>query len=355
MKNLKYGYLKRNLAFKFNAKTSRGKINEHVCYLVYVNHSSNPALYGWGEASPLKGLSIDATDDFEEKLSATLSYLNEGHLPFEIDMSALPALRFGIEIAQMDLSNGGKQMLFENSFSKGIPIPINGLVWMDDTANMLDKAIEKANEGYNVIKLKIGAQKHEDECRMLEQFRKRFTSNKIQIRLDANGAYNLDDALPKIKELATYEIHSIEQPIATKQYDAMQEICGKSSIPIALDEELIGLNPEEDGAQMLKKVKAQFLILKPTLLGGLNLSAKWVRKADENNMGWWATSALESNVGLNAIAQWTALHPNKLPHGLGTGELYGNNIDSPLLASKGELQYIAFKNWKFPKIELGKS
>lgn len=351
MKNLKYGYIKRNLQFSFEAQTSRGKITEHASYLVWVCHPSNNTVFGWGEASPLKGLSVDATHDFEDKLAAALTFLSEGHLPVDLDLSNMPSLRFAIETAQMDLFNGGKQMLFNNTFSKGIPIPINGLVWMNEVDKMLDQAIEKANAGYSVIKFKVGANKHEDECRMLEQFRKQCSANKIQIRLDANGAYLVDEALPKLKELYKYEIHSIEQPIATKQYEALEEICGKSLIAIALDEELIGLNPEEDGAQMLKKIKAQYLIIKPTLLGGLSSSAKWVRKAEENGMDWWATSALESNVGLNAIAQWTSVQRSKLPHGLGTGELYKNNIESPLVASKGELQYISFKPWKLPIIK----
>ncbi|OYU97314.1 MAG: o-succinylbenzoate synthase [Bacteroidetes bacterium B1(2017)] len=352
MNELQYGYIKRNLEFSFQAKTSRGEIKTHAAYLVYAFHPSNPTLKGWGEASPLMGLSIDGTDNFEEQLSTILAYFNEGNSPLSVDLTSFPAVRFAIETAQLDLFNGGEQIVFDNTFIYGKSIPINGLVWMDSIDNMLVQAVTKIQEGYTCIKFKIGAHDFDVECKMLEQIRKQYPADRVEIRLDANGAFAPDDAVLKLKELARFGIHSIEQPIAPRQLDEMEEVCGKSPIPVALDEELIGLDPEEHGAKLLKFIKPKYLILKPTLLGGLGMSAKWVRKANEHEMDWWATSALESNIGLNAIAQWTAVQKTSLPQGLGTGNLYTNNIEGPLLAKAGALHFLPQNAWKLPHPEL---
>lgn len=350
MNHLHYGYVKRALQFSFEAITSRGALKAHNAYLIYVKHPSNPGATGWGEASPLKGLSIDDVPDFEDQLKGFLSYLNEGNSPHQIDMGGFPSIRFALETAQLDLINGGRRTLFENTFSKGTPIPINGLVWMSSIENMLDQAVKKAQEGFTCIKFKVGANDHDQECKLLENFRRHFDENKVEIRLDANGAFSAADALHLMKDFNQFHVHSIEQPIAPKQGEVLEEICAKSIIDIALDEELIGLDPEVDGPKLLKNLKAKYLILKPTLLGGMSASAKWIRKADEHHMQWWATSALESNIGLNAIAQWTAIQKTKLPQGLGTGNLYTNNFDSPLVAEKGTLYYIAQKAWQLPPL-----
>jgi L-alanine-DL-glutamate epimerase-like enolase superfamily enzyme len=222
---------------------------------------------------------------------------------------------------------------------------------MAELDHMYQEAISKAQQGYDCIKFKIGAHDHDAECRLLEKFRNSFSANQVQIRLDANGAFKPNEALDQLKDFSKFTIHSIEQPIAAKQTERMQEICAKSSIPVALDEELIGINVHQQGAALLKLVRPKFIILKPTLLGGLACSDSWIKEAQKLDIDWWATSALESNIGLNAIAQWCAIKNNKLPQGLGTGALYKNNIPSPLLAEKGKLQYLVEKKWNFPIIE----
>jgi o-succinylbenzoate synthase len=347
MKNVRYQLFKRSLAFSFEAKTSRGAIQTHDAYLIKA--STPKGIIGWGEASPLKGLSIDATPQFENQLKEIISNLNQGIDARELDLSKLPSVQFALETVHQDVANGGQMKLFNSTFLKGTPQYMNGLVWMNTPQHMLEEAILKAQAGYDCIKFKIGAHEHDEECRMLEQFRKKFNANKVQIRLDANGAFLPDEALPKLKDLHAFTIHSIEQPIAPKQMEAMQEICAKSPINIALDEELIGLNPNTDAGNLLAKTGAHFLILKPTLLGGLAAAEDWIKQTQKYNRQWWATSALESNIGLNAIAQWTATQNNPLPQGLGTGALYSNNFETPLLAEKGYLYYIATKNWTLPE------
>jgi L-alanine-DL-glutamate epimerase-like enolase superfamily enzyme len=216
---------------------------------------------------------------------------------------------------------------------------------MDTKEEMLKQAFEKIESGFNCIKFKVGAIDFDEECRMLEAIRKKYSSFNIEIRLDANGAFKNDEALHQLKELSRFDIHSIEQPIKPKQLDLMQELCKKSTIAIALDEELIGVDVERDGKKLLRYINPQFIILKPTLIGGFSLSEKWIHFATEMNIGWWATSALESNIGLNAIAQWTSSLDTNLPQGLGTGGLYSNNIPSPLVVKNGFLFYDVNKSW----------
>ncbi|MCF8255272.1 MAG: o-succinylbenzoate synthase [Bacteroidia bacterium] len=345
MNDIIYEVINRPLKFSFDAKTSRGNIQVHSSYLIKAFHPKNPKIIGWGEAAPLIGLSIEGNTDFEGKLNFFIHELNKGTNLAESDFANLPSLRFAIEIAHLDLKNGGKQILFDNPFTKGNPIKINGLVWMSDLEKMLEEAIQKARTGFDTIKFKVGALDHEGECRMLEAFRKQFPIGKVEIRLDANGSFAPDDALLKMKDFRKFGIHSIEQPIWPKQLDNLEEICAQKIIPVALDEELIGIDPYTIGSNLLRKLKPQFLILKPTLLGGLAICDAWVKLADNQTIGWWATSALESNIGLNAIAQWTSIQNNKLPQGLGTGTLYQNNIASPLVVENGFLQYIASKDW----------
>jgi o-succinylbenzoate synthase len=349
MKGPVFAYLKRDLAFSFEAKTSRGAISTHQSFLVYAKNLNGKI--GWGEAAPLKGLSIDYLPQFEEQLSAFLQLLNEGISFKELPLQEFPSIQFAIETALLDLENGGTQTLFPSPFLSGNPIAINGLVWMAELDHMYQEAISKAQQGYDCIKFKIGAHDHDAECRLLEKFRNSFSANQVQIRLDANGAFKPNEALDQLKDFSKFTIHSIEQPIAAKQTERMQEICAKSSIPVALDEELIGINVHQQGAALLKLVRPKFIILKPTLLGGLACSDSWIKEAQKLDIDWWATSALESNIGLNAIAQWCAIKNNKLPQGLGTGALYKNNIPSPLLAEKGKLQYLVEKKWNFPIIE----
>lgn len=323
-------------------------MNHHESYLIWVMHPADLNRRGWGEAAPLPGLSIEANEDFEELLNAVIELLNEGHLSHDLDWKNAPAIQFAVETAQIDLWNGGEQVLFSNPFTEGNSIPINGLVWMDGIEAMLEQAHTKVAQGFDCIKFKIGGHDFDAECRMLEKFRMQHLPSQVQIRLDANGAFASDEAIHKLKELHRFGIHSLEQPLAAGQFDASEEVCGKSPVAIALDEELIDINPETEGLALLTKIKPAFLVLKPTLLGGMMMSSKWVRLADLCKLGWWATSALESNIGLNAIAQWVSTQNSKLHQGLGTGSLYQNNITSPLYAKSGALHYLADKSWGIP-------
>lgn len=331
---LTYSYFKHTLNFAFDAKTSRGKIAEHNCYVIKINNGLNN---GYGEASPLKGLSIDDTDNFEMLLSNVVDNLNQGISIKELDLDKLPSVNFAFETALSDLKNGGKHAVYnhKNTFR---PIPINGLVWMNETEEMYKQALLKIEEGYNCIKIKIGALDFDDECRLLERIRKQFNAFKITLRLDANGAFDRNDALAQLKDLKRFDIHSIEQPIAPKQEDILQELIAKSPIHIALDEELIGLSITEIN-RLVQTVKPKYLILKPTLIGGLAKADEVIKICNKYNIGWWATSALESNIGLNAIAQWVNKYNNKLPQGLGTGKLYTNNFNSPLTIKNGYLHW----------------
>jgi o-succinylbenzoate synthase len=344
-----FRYFKHDLQFAFDAKTSRGAIKTHAAYIVEASDYANPMRIGYGEAAPLLGLSIDAVPEFEKHLVSFLNQLNEG-VPVELLMLAdFPSIRFGIETALLDLQQGGKRILFNSDFIRGQAIPINGLVWMNALEPMLQEAQEKVNQGFDCIKFKIGAHDFDAECRMLEKFRKINSPSKVQIRLDANGAFNKDDAYAKLKELRRFEVHSIEQPIAPKQFDAMAKLCKDASLAIALDEELIGIQTKEEKEALLKLLKPAFIILKPTLIGGLAMADNWIQIAEKLNINWWSTSALESNIGLNAIAQWVATKACKLPQGLGTGALYLNNFNSPLFVKNGHLYSAENKPWKIER------
>lgn len=240
----------------------------------------------------------------------------------------------------LDLINGGERLIFNNSFSKGeSSLIINGLVWMGDEQFMLNQIDEKLKAGYSCIKMKIGAIDFDKECGLLKSIRDKYSHDRITLRVDANGAFGKDDALKKLKTLATFKIHSIEQPIKQGQVDFMSQLCLKSPIAIALDEELIGVWGYENKKRLLKKINPQYIILKPTLLGGILETKEWLSIAEELKIGWWITSALESNIGLNAVSQLTAEFKVDMPQGLGTGGLYNNNFPSPLSLEREELYY----------------
>ena len=257
---------------------------------------------------------------------------------FDLIPASLPAVRFGFETAFLDLENGGKRIIYKNDFSLNQkPIPINGLVWMGDFDFMQSQLEEKLEQGFSCIKLKIGAIDFEKECNLLEFIRKRFDDSKITIRVDANGAFPANETLNKLEILSNYAIHSIEQPIMANQWYEMKRLCAETPLPIALDEELIPLVNLEDKKRMLDYIQPQFLIFKPTLLGGLQKTAEWIELCKERNIDWWITSALESNIGLNAISQFVANYNPTLPQGLGTGKLYHNNIESSLEIENGQI------------------
>jgi o-succinylbenzoate synthase len=297
--------------------------------------------FGIGEAGPLPGLSVDSIPDFEDKLATIVDSFNAAHyssVSWEVVRDFIPkefpSVIFAFETALLDLANGGRRILFDNDFVKGKRIPINGLIWMGDMDFMMGQISIKISEGFSCIKLKVGGLDFDRECDVLHYIRKRYFRENIEIRLDANGAFKVDDVLYKLEQLTKFGIHSIEQPIKVGS-PHLEELCRKSPIPIALDEELIGRHDTNEMEELLDKIKPQFIILKPMLHGGMRRCQDWIKLAEQRKIGWWLTSSLESSVGLNAIAQFTASYETLLPQGLGTGKIYENNFESPLEVSKG--------------------
>lgn len=340
-------YKKHRLKFRFLAGTSRGTMTERDTYFIFLSKKENDEVIGIGEISPLSGLSIDFLPNLENIISDVCKRIENSTTKdtiyslqdiFDLIPASLPAIRFGFETAFLDLQNGGKGIIYKNDFSlHQKTIPINGLVWMGDFDFMQRQLEEKLEQGFSCIKLKIGAIDFEKECLLLESIRKRFDENKITIRVDANGAFSANEALHKLEILSKYGIHSIEQPIMANQWYEMKRLCEATPLPIALDEELISLVNLKDKKQMLDYINPHFLIFKPTLLGGLQKTAQWIELCKERNIDWWITSALESNIGLNAICQFVANYNPTLPQGLGTGKLYHNNIESNLEIENGEI------------------
>ena len=300
---------------------------------------------GIGECSILEGLSPDDPQRIEAVLSSLCSALEAGNtLP---DLTVWPAIQMGLETALCSLEGTHSFSLYPSKFTQGKgAIPINGLVWMGTFESMNTQIRNLLKAGYNCIKLKIGALDFERELDLLAQLRKEFTEKEVILRVDANGAFQPDEALEKLKRLSEFEVHSIEQPIGTNQWQKMADLCSKTPVPIALDEELIGPHTAESKQQLLEEIKPQFIILKPSLLGGFKEADQWIQYADNLAIGWWITSALESNIGLNAIAQWTYLKEVSGHQGLGTGSLFTNNISSPLRIKKGCLMLDNSLHWE---------
>lgn len=322
-------------------------MKDKTSWFIKLFDERSPEVFGIGECGPLPGLSPDAGPALEtvlEEVVHTVSGRKQLSLTdvFSLVPPGYPSVTFGLETAILDWQQGGKQVLYDNSFNKGVSIPINGLVWMGDLDQMLQQASIKISEGYRCIKIKVGGLNFEKECDIIQYIRKKYFRENLILRLDANGAFKTDEALYKLNELARFNIHSIEQPIKPRS-EELEELCRKSPIPVALDEELIGADLVKE--KLLKTIKPQFIILKPTLHGGLQSCAEWIKLAESTDTGWWITSALESNIGLNAIAQFAANYPLQLHQGLGTGKLYDDNIPSPLEAVNGQLLYNTKKGW----------
>ena len=336
-----------NLQFKFPAGTSRGVLLQKPSSFLILEQDG---FTGIGECSTIPDLSIDPMEFYEQKMNDVCEWLNKGNNPDDIDLSAFPSIAFGLETALLDLKAKGSKKLFPSIFTDGkIGIPINGLVWMGDKAFMQKQITEKIAAGYHCIKLKVGALDFETELEIIKDIRQQFSAKEIEIRLDANGGFTPQDALDKLEQLAVYQIHSIEQPVKQGQLEAMADICQKSPIPIVLDEELIGVK-SADKELIIKKIKPAYIIMKPSLLGGFKQSEEWIQLAEKHQVKWWITSALEANIGLNAIAQWTFTLNSELPQGLGTGQLYHNNIPSPLEIRDAQLFYQAENNWDLSAI-----
>lgn len=343
---LKANFHKHILQFKRPAGTSRGVMLEKPVWYLAVWDDTRPEIRGIGECSPLTGLSCDDRPGYEAMLHWAVSRI---HLPAEIlygELQRWPSIRFGVEMALRDLSMGGKRILFPSAFTSGEEVlSINGLVWMGDMDFMLREVEDRLSQGFRVIKMKVGAIDFQKECDILSGLRDRFDGDRIEIRLDANGAFPVDKAADKLDYLSQFSIHSIEQPIRAGQHEDMAELCRKSPIPIALDEELIGIHDYRSKEELLRHIHPHYIILKPSLIGGFTGSLEWINLAGSLDIGWWVTSALESNIGLNAIAQWTATLGNHMPQGLGTGSLYTNNIPSPLKVEGATLHFIPSHDW----------
>jgi O-succinylbenzoate synthase len=339
---LKAHFYKHTLNFSFDAGTSRGVLKKKDSYFIRIQDGD---AYGIGEAGPLFGLSPDYGAVAELKMKEICGQINQNTFEFSLaDFQAYPSVLFALETAFLDLKNGGNRQIFKNSFFEHEEgISINGLIWMGQPDFMKEQIIEKVKEGYTTIKLKIGAIVWEEELDLLKFIRREFKSEELTLRVDANGAFTTETALEKLKRLSEFNLHSIEQPIATGQEEIMAELCSITPVPIALDEELIKNTHRK--AALLNTIKPQYIILKPSLMGGLHGSRGWIKEAENLNIDWWITSALESNIGLNAICQFTAEFENPLPQGLGTGKLYTNNLASPLEIREGSIYYNGEKKW----------
>lgn len=335
--SIEISFKKHILKFKRAATTSRDTLLEKPTYFISV-FDSEKGITAMGECSTIDGLSLDYEKHVEGKIAEVCAEINQlQSLSHSVDLSNFPAIRFGLETALLDLKRGRKGLLFETDFTqKQKGIPINGLIWMGDLNFMKEQIVEKLESGYNCLKLKIGSHRFADELELIRKIRKEFTARDIQLRADANGAFNNNEALEKLKRLSDLDLHSIEQPIRAGQLDEMAALCNNTPLPICLDEELIGVS---DKAKLLNHIQPQYIILKPSMLGGFEESNSWIKLAEKINIGWWATSALESNIGLNAIAQWVSSYKIDMHQGLGTGQLYSNNVPSKLAIEKGYLYW----------------
>ena len=340
---MKATYHKYLLQFKRPSGTSRGVMTEKETWFIVLEKEGEK---GIGECGILRGLSIDDRPDYEEKLRWTCANIHLGENQLWEALIEFPSIQFGVEMAFQSLACESPFLLFPSDFTDGKKsIPINGLVWMGEESFMKQQIEEKLADGFRCVKLKIGAIDFDAELELLRFIRQHFTPEQVEIRVDANGAFDSYLALNKITQLSEFEIHSIEQPIQKNNTDSMADLCKTTPIPIALDEELIGVFSLQEKETLLQKIKPQYLILKPSFIGGFRGTKEWISLAEKHQIGWWITSALESNIGLNAIAQFTFLQHNLMPQGLGTGALYTNNFDCPLQVSQGQLWYKKDADW----------
>jgi len=343
---LKATFKKHTLIFKQASGTSRGILRTKDAYLILLESTENPGLVAVGECGLLRGLSIDDVPNYEEKLAKVCKDINNYDYWLDEGLREFPSIHFGLEMALLDLKTDTTKILFPSEFTNNEKsILINGLIWMGEKQFMFDQIKAKLAEGWSCIKLKIGAIDFEAEMELLKYIRSQFSKADIELRVDANGAFSPDNALEKLNRLAEMDLHSIEQPIKPKQWENMAKLCEKTPLPIALDEELIGIFDIAEKRKMMETIKPQYLIFKPSFIGGFKGTQEWIDLCQEFQTPWWITSALESNIGLNAIAQWTATLNNHLPQGLGTGQLYTNNLDSPLAVDGGFLSYGNGEEW----------
>ncbi|MDG1715624.1 o-succinylbenzoate synthase [Lacinutrix sp.] len=338
-------YHKYVLNFKQPSGTSRGVLKTKETWFIII---SSEGKSGVGECGILRGLSIDDRPDYKAQLKYTCDNIDKGLVFLLAKNIEFPSIQIGLEMAFKSFNAENKFELFPSKFTKNQDsIAINGLIWMGTEAFMKQQIQDKIEAGFKCIKLKIGAIDFNTELGLLKGIRKQFSASDIELRVDANGAFSPETALEKLKKLSDFKLHSIEQPIKQNQWEAMARLCEDTPLPIALDEELIGVFTIDKKQELLQAIQPQYIILKPSFIGGFNGTNEWITLAEKQKIGWWITSALESNVGLNAIAQYTYLKQTTMPQGLGTGGLFTNNFSSPLQVKNGTLQYKNNINWNF--------
>ncbi|MDP2453743.1 MULTISPECIES: o-succinylbenzoate synthase [unclassified Kaistella] len=321
------------LEFKQPSGTSRGVLTSKETYFLEITEGDKK---GIGECGIFRGLSFEDVPEYEEMLQWLCDNINANKKLLRKELLHFPSIWFGYEQAMLNLQNG-EDLYFPSDFSEGYSsLKINGLIWMGTAEFMQQQIEEKLEQGFGCIKLKIGVD-WKSEKEILKKIRQKFSKEDLELRVDANGGFSFEEAKVVLKELADLDIHSIEQPIKAGNVSEMAELCKNTPIPIALDEELIGVLNFEDKKELLEKIKPQFIILKPSLVGGFSGTDEWISFAEEKGIGWWITSALESNVGLNAIAQYTFTKNPKIPQGLGTGRLFTNNLETRLVLHGDEL------------------
>lgn len=346
---MKARYKKYILDFKRPSGTSRGVMTQKETWFLILEGEKR---CGIGECGLLRGLSHDDIEEYEGKLRWVCKHVELGEKELLMQLKEFPSIQFGVEQAFRSLNSTDPFELFPSNFTKNErPIPINGLIWMGNEAFMLEQIQQKLDEGFDCIKMKIGAIDFEAELSILQSIRKKYSPKEVELRVDANGAFAPSEALEKLERLTQFEIHSIEQPIKPKNWEKMAMLCRKSPIAIALDEELIGVLDVTEKETLLQTIQPQYIILKPSLVGGFRGSNEWIELAEKHKIAWWITSALESNIGLNAIAQFTSTLKNGMPQGLGTGSLFTNNFQSPLQVKGGKLFYLKNLSWQMNLIQ----
>lgn len=346
---IKANYQKHILEFKRPSGTSRGVLKTKETWFLMFSRGDK---WGIGECGILRGLSVDDVPGYEEKLAWTCKNINLDRETLLYELRNFPSIKLGVETAFLSLeSNTNPYELYPSKFTKSKDaLAINGLIWMGSETFMKEQIEEKLKEGFHCIKMKIGAIDFDTEFKLLQAIRKSFSPEEIELRVDANGAFTPKEAMGKLEQLASLDLHSIEQPIKQGQWQEIARLCEDTPLAIALDEELIGVVEEDQQKKLMETIRPQYIILKPSLVGGFSGSDRWIALAEKSNADWWITSALESNIGLNAIAQYTYTKNSPLPQGLGTGSLYTNNIPSPLEVENGKLHYAKSGNWKLEGI-----
>lgn len=323
--------------------TSRGVLTQKETWFLILRDGER---MGIGECAVFRGLSADDVPDYEQKLQWVCGNIELGLDNLLTELSAYPSIQFGLEQAFLSLESEDPFILYPSSFTESAsPIAINGLIWMGDRGYMEEQLKQKVDAGFNCLKMKIGAIDFETEIDILKAIRAKYPADEIELRVDANGAFGRKDVFQKLERLSALDIHSIEQPVKPGQAELMREVCEAGLVDIALDEELIGITSETKKKELLQIINPRYIILKPSLVGGYRGSEEWIALAGEMGIGWWVTSALESNIGLNAIAQWTFTLRSPMPQGLGTGQLFSNNIESPLEVKNGHLWYRKDRPW----------